>query len=126
VDAVSNEEEEVLDLMAEVSCSLLSFEPRSKVLPGVLGVFVEEPKEANAPEPSPNAFDAPTDGEETPPERGDMALKGLDRPWELSGPKRFDEWVRGSSGLELPSLSLVVDSDSLFALHQCARQQAES
>lgn len=96
-------------------------EPRSKALPGVLGVFAEEPKEANAPEPSPKAFDAPADGEETPVERGeDMALKGLDRPWELSGPKRFDECVRGSSGRELPSLSPAVDRDSLFALHRCA------
>lgn len=96
VGEVSRDEEEVLDLMFpedEVYGSVvsrLSFaDPSSKALPGVLGVF--EPKEAKAPEPSPKAFEAPADGEETPPERGDIALKGLDRPWELSGPKRFDE-----------------------------------
>lgn len=98
VDVVSSEEEEVLDLTFPVDdvsslVSRLSFvvELRSKVPPGVLGVFVDEPKDANAPEPSPKAFDAPAEGEETAPERGDMALKGLDRPCELSGPKRFDE-----------------------------------
>lgn len=32
---------------------------KSKAVPGVLGVFVEEPKEANAPEPRPKADDAP-------------------------------------------------------------------
>lgn len=54
--------------------------------PGVLGA----PKDANAPEPRPKADEALVDGEETPPERGEMALKGLERAWELSGPKRFE------------------------------------
>ena len=61
-------------------------EVRSDEAPGVLGV----PKEANAPEPSPKADEALVEGEETPPERGEMALKGLERPWELSGPKRLE------------------------------------
>jgi hypothetical protein len=57
------------------------------LVPGVLGV----PKDANAPEPKPNAEEAFVEGEDTPPERGDNALKGFDRPpCELSGPKRFD------------------------------------
>lgn len=33
--------------------------PQSKAVPGVFGVLVAEPKEANAPEPSPNAEDLP-------------------------------------------------------------------
>lgn len=48
------------------------------------------PNDANAPDPRPKADEAFVDGEETPPERGEMALKGLDRPCELSG-KRFEE-----------------------------------
>lgn len=34
-------------------------------MPGVLGVFPEEPKEANAPDPKPKAEDAPLVGEAT-------------------------------------------------------------
>lgn len=60
------------------------------MLPGVFGVFAEEPKEANAPEPRPNADEALVEGEDTPVDRGEIALKGLERPWALSGPKRFD------------------------------------
>jgi hypothetical protein len=82
----------VLDDSCSLGKSRLSFvKPRSAVPPGVLGVFAEEPKEANAPDPRPKAFEALADGDETPAERGEMALKGLDRPCELSGPKRFDE-----------------------------------
>lgn len=95
---VSSEEEEVFDFMLPVDdvsslVSRLSFvlELRSKLPPGVLGVLLDEPKDAKAPEPSPKAFDAPAEGEDTPPERGDMALKGFERPCELSGPNRFDE-----------------------------------
>lgn len=55
-------------------------EPKSKVLLGVLDNFTEDPNEANAPDPRPNADEALPDGEETPAERGDNALKGLDRP----------------------------------------------
>lgn len=78
--------------------------------PGVLGV----PKDANAPDPNPNADEA-LDGDDTPPDRGDNALKGFDRPWELSGPKRF---VRGFSTREPPSLlsEPPVERDSLEAL----------
>ena len=78
--------------------------------PGVLGA----PKDAKAPDPRPNADEAFVDGEDTPPERGDRALKGFDRPWELSGPKRF---VRGISTLapSLPSVP-VIDRDNLEEL----------
>jgi hypothetical protein len=83
-------------------------------LPGVLGA----PKEANAPDPRPKAEDALVDGEDTPPERGERALKGFDRPWELSGPNRFA--VRGRSTLAPPSLPSVpdIDRDSLEALRE--------
>lgn len=88
-------------------------EPESA--PGVFGA----PKDAKAPDPRPKADDALVDGEETPPpERGDIALKGFDRPWELSGPRRFD--VRGSSTLAPASLlsEPVIDSDNLAELER--------
>ena len=49
--------------------------PKSKAPPGVFGVFTE-PKDANAPDPRPNALDAPVVGEAREAE-GDMALKGF-------------------------------------------------
>ena len=45
-----------------------------------MGVFPDDPKEANAPEPSPNAEEAFAEGEDAFVDRGDMALKGFDRP----------------------------------------------
>ena len=48
------------------------------------------------------------EGEETPVDIGDIALNGLERPWELSGPNRFDE--RGIS-TRAPSLPSVPDID---------------
>lgn len=68
--------------------------------PGVLGI----PNDANAPDPRPNADEALVDGEDMPPDKGDSALKGFDRAWELSFPKRFDACPRGVSPLEPPSL----------------------
>ena len=47
---------------------------KSKAFPGVLGVFEAEPKEANAPEPSPNADLAPGDAV-VPVFTGKMPLK---------------------------------------------------
>lgn len=38
---------------------------KSNDVPGVLGVFAVDPKDANAPEPSPKAEEAPVVGEET-------------------------------------------------------------
>jgi hypothetical protein len=64
--------------------------PKSKAVPGVLGVLL--PKEAKAPVPKPKA-DAPAVGEATfAVLKGEIALKGLERPpWELSPPpKRFE------------------------------------
>lgn len=64
----------------------------SNAVPGVLGVFEAEPKEAKAPDPSPNAEDAPEVGDDTLLVlRGDIALNGFDRPWDgvSPPPKRF-------------------------------------
>jgi hypothetical protein len=64
--------------------------PKSNALPGDFGVF-EDPKDANAPEPSPNALDAPVVGEGTTFVGGDIALKGLDLPCDdVSPPYRFE------------------------------------
>lgn len=123
-----NDDEEAFDLTlpaVDDSCSLGESrlspapfdDPRSEALPEVFGVFADDPKEAKAPEPRPKAFEAPAEGDETPAERGEIAVKGLERAWELSGPKRFDEWLRGRSSLAPPSLSLPdTESDSLLEL----------
>ncbi len=64
--------------------------PKSKALPGDLGVF-EDPNDANAPEPSPNALDAPAVGEGTTFVGGDIALKGFDFPCDdVSPPYRLE------------------------------------
>jgi hypothetical protein len=92
---------------------------RSEGAPGVLGV----PNDAKAPEPRPNAEEAFVDGEDTPPERGERALKGLDRPpWELSGPKRLV--ARGSS-TRAPSVP-VIDRDNLEVLDRRVQRFALS
>jgi hypothetical protein len=54
---------------------------KSKAPPGVFGAF-EDPKEANAPEPRPNALDAPVVGDAREVVDGDMALKGFLLLWE--------------------------------------------
>lgn len=66
-------------------------EPRSRDVPGVFGVLAEDPKDANAPDPSPNAEDAPVVGEATVVVvKGEMPLNGLDLPLaEPSPPKRL-------------------------------------
>lgn len=76
-------------LSADESCSAESRlsrgafdETRSAEPLGVLGA----PKDANAPEPRPKADEALVEGEDTPPpERGEMALKGLERALDLDG-----------------------------------------
>lgn len=96
--------------------------PVSRDVPGVLGVFMEDPKEAKAPEPSPNAEDPPFGvGEERfVVLRGDIPLNGLGLPpLAVSLPKRLiDEYAREESVL-LRSLLLVefdVDNESLLEL----------
>ena len=51
--------------------------PKSKALPGVFGVLAAEPKEANAPDPKPNAVEPPVVGEATELAPTGVVLKGL-------------------------------------------------
>ena len=52
--------------------------PKSRDVPGVLGVFAVDPKDAKAPDPSPKAEDAPVVGVDTPVVvNGDMPFSGL-------------------------------------------------
>ena len=96
--------------------------PASKDVPGVLGVLTEDPKEAKAPEPSPNAEDAPFGvGEEIfVVLRGDIPLNGLGLPLEaVSLPKRFTDGYARAASVLLRSLLLVefdVDKESLLGL----------
>lgn len=96
--------------------------PISRDVPGVLGVLAEEPKDAKAPEPSPNAEDAPFGvGEEIfVVLSGDIPLNGFDLPLPaVSLPKRFaDGYARGASVLfrSLLLFELDVDRESLLEL----------
>lgn len=65
--------------------------PSSREVPGVFGVLAEDPKDANAPDPSPKAEEAPVVGEATVvADKGEMPLKGLDLPLaEPSPPNLF-------------------------------------
>jgi hypothetical protein len=64
--------------------------PKSNALPGDFGVF-EAPKDANAPEPKPNALDAPIVGEGAISAGEDIVLKGLDFPCDdVSPPYRLE------------------------------------
>ena len=94
-DLLAKDDDETLGLIFSVCCSSpLSLsrlspttegeateDPNSSVVPGVFGVLADEPKDANAPEPSPNAEEAFAVGEEMLlVVSGEMALKGLDLP----------------------------------------------
>lgn len=101
----------------------LPMPPISRDVPGVLGVFAEDPKDANAPEPSPNAEDAPFGvGEEIfVVVSGEIPLNGFGLPLPaLSLPNRFaDGYARGESVLlrSLPLLFVLdVDRESLLVL----------
>lgn len=90
---------------------------KSKAVPGVFGVLVEDPNEANAPDPRPNAEEPAAVGDARPlPVKGEMALKGFFPPWEESPPMRRDaENVRvGASGLSLWDM----DRESLLVLER--------
>lgn len=65
---------------------------KSKAVPGVLGVLVAEPNDANAPEPRPNADDPPVVGDASPPVvSGATPLNGFLPPCDESPPNRFVE-----------------------------------
>ena len=93
--------------------------PKSRDVPGVRGVLVDEPNDANAPEPKPKAEEAPLVGEATfVVVRGAMPLNEL--PFELSPPKRFAGWYERDPSDLFDSfellLELFVDSASLLEL----------
>ena len=84
---------DIVELVALVSDPALSFSlsrfspaavegvelVKSREVPGVLGVFAEDPKEAKAPDPRPKADEAPLVGEATlVVVKGAMPLNGLD------------------------------------------------
>lgn len=75
--------------------------PKSNAVPGVFGVLEADPKEAKAPVPKPNADEAPEVGEEMLlVVKGEMLLKGLRPPCELSAPpKRLDPENMREEGL---------------------------
>ena len=62
--------------------------PKSSAPPGVFGVFAA-PKDANAPDPSPNALDAPAVGDAREVVEGDMAPKGFLLLWDEESPWRL-------------------------------------
>ena len=107
--------------------------PKSKAVPGVLGVLVAEPKEANAPEPKPKAVDAPEVGDAMlPVANGGMALKGLDLPpWDDVPPLKR---VRGGCSLlgslcsdgfmERESLEVLQEAKISMAAWKCSGQKA--
>lgn len=61
--------------------------PKSTDVAGVFGVFADDPKDANAPDPSPKAEEAPEVGEAMlAVDKGAIELKGLDLPLEEPSP----------------------------------------
>lgn len=69
--------------------------PKSREVPGVLGVFAEDPNDAKAPDPRPKADEAPLVGEAAfVVVKGAMPLNGLDLLLKDPSPppKRFAGW----------------------------------
>lgn len=69
--------------------------PKSRDVPGVLGVFAEDPNDAKAPDPRPKAEEAPLVGEAAfVVVKGVMPLNGLDLLLKDPSPppKRFAGW----------------------------------
>lgn len=90
----------------------------SIVVPGVLGVLADEPKDAKAPEPRPKAEEAPFVGEMTPVVvTGAMPLRDGLPPAVCSPPNRLvAEYGRELSGLLFSLLVLEVDREILLEL----------
>ncbi|CBY00208.1 predicted protein [Plenodomus lingam JN3] len=101
---------------------------KSKALPGVLGVLAEEPKDAKAPEPRPNAVEPPVVGDARPPGvKGGIALKGFRPPCDESPANRFvDEKERWwGSDLSEALSECDMDKESLLVLvssRQCGKR----
>jgi hypothetical protein len=92
---------------------------KSNAVPGVLAA---DPKDAKAPEPSPNADEPPVVGEARPPGvSGETPLKGFRPPCDESPPKRFAEGkVRcGCSDFSLCCSECDMDKESLLELQLC-------
>lgn len=92
-------------------------ELKSSALPGVFGVL-EDPKEANAPDPRPNALEAPAVGDASEEAEGDIELKGfLLLCAERSPCLRTEPNVRVvSEEGEAPLVEAPVDKESLLVL----------
>lgn len=60
--------------------------PKSSTFPGDFEDFEDAPKDAKAPDPKPNALDAPTVGDAMAVVDGDMELKGFLLLWEELSP----------------------------------------
>ena len=91
----------------------------SKAVPGVFGVLAADPKDANAPEPRPNAEEPPVVGEARPPGvNGETPLKGFLPPCDESPANRFAaEKVRwGWSGFSVGCSECDIDRESLLVL----------
>ena len=84
-DLLASEETEafgltVASLLFSFSCFSLESCVDSELVPGVLGTLLEVPKDAKAPDPRPNAEEAPVVGEATVALEDVMELKGLGLP----------------------------------------------
>lgn len=80
-----------LSLLSDGVAGVVAADLKSKVVPGVLGVLVADPKDAKAPEPRPNAEEPPVVGEASAPGvKGGMALNGFLPPCDESPPNRLD------------------------------------
>ena len=103
---------------------------KSREVPGVLGVFAEDPKDANAPDPRPNADEAPVVGEAVVVVvKGAMPLNGLGLLLKgpSAPPKRFAGWYgRGFSDFVFSLLALFeldVERVSLLELSNAVSQR---
>lgn len=91
---------------------------KSNAVPGVFGVLLADPKDANAPEPSPKAEEPPVVGDASAPGvNGEMPLNGLRPPCDDVLPKPFAvaENVR-AGGFSDGWSDCVVDRESLLVL----------
>lgn len=96
---------------------------KSNAVPGVFGVLLADPKDAKAPDPSPNAEEPPVVGDASAPGvNGEMALKGLRPPCDDVAPKPFAvaENVR-VGGWSFWWSDCEVDRESLLVLQGAVR-----